>query len=118
MKFQKENAERLKELVNEINERVEEFKHLCRTAMSRSEYDLFKYRTLGNLEPAVMEESEWVTRGSSIDSLEKVANQACDENAVCKKCGSVIEDDYCTDDTCPYSDCAQDEEPDTEPKQD
>jgi hypothetical protein len=70
-----EDAERLKEISDEIIVLVNEFKDICRSCMSSSEYGQFKYRTLGRLEPAVMEDHEWMTQYSSIDSLEEVANK-------------------------------------------
>jgi hypothetical protein len=110
MNINKEDAERLGEIVKEINERLDEFKHICRTSMSANEYQQFKYRTLGHIEPAVMKETEWITRYSSIDSLEQIAENASEDITVCKKCGSPIEDEYCTDETCPYNEHTQDEE--------
>lgn len=41
--------------------------------------------------------------------LGEVTIPALDSN-VCKKCGSPLSDKSCTDETCPYSDHAQDEE--------
>ena len=69
-----EDAERLKEIAEEIAQLLNEFKGICRSCMSKSAYDQFKYRTLGHIEPTVSEDHEWMTSYSSIDSLEKVAN--------------------------------------------
>jgi hypothetical protein len=77
MKITPENAARLKELVGEMIERLDEFKSIVKKAMPRYEYQQFKYRTLGNLEPGLIEESEWITSYSSI-SLEKVAENAAE----------------------------------------
>ncbi len=79
MNLDTEKAERLVEIVSEMSELLSEFKRICRENMHRSEYDQFKYRTLGHLEPALNEDTEWYTRYSSIDSLEKVAQEALDE---------------------------------------
>ena len=68
-------ADELKEIVEQMKEGLENFKAICRRTMSASEYQMFKYRTLGHLEPGLVEDSEWVTTYSSIDSLEKVANE-------------------------------------------
>jgi len=73
------DAERLAEIADEINELVDEFKQICRRTFERQEYDQFKYRTLGHLEPAVNDNHEWMTKYSSIDSLAKVAEKAVDE---------------------------------------
>ena len=78
MNITSEDAAELQRLAREIAERVTEFKHICRKAMSQNEYQRFKYRTLGHLEPAVIEGSEWMGVGS-MDSLEKVADKAVDE---------------------------------------
>lgn len=78
MNISQENAERLQELFEEINERVNEFKHICRQSMSNGEYEQFRYRTLGNLEPAIALDQPWVTTYSSIDCLEEVAQKALD----------------------------------------
>lgn len=69
-----EEAERLQEIAREVAELVDEFKGICRRCMSGPDYEHFKYRTLGHLEPAITEEHEWATRYSSIDPLETVAN--------------------------------------------
>ena len=79
MNIDLENAQRLNELVGEIAERMDEFKQICRTAMSSNEYQQFKYRTLGHLEPGLLNDSEWITSYSAIDSLEKVAENALEE---------------------------------------
>lgn len=73
-----EDAERLKEIAQEMAELLGEFKDICRANMSRNDYDQFKYRTLGNVEPGISEEHDWVTKYSSIDSLEKVAENLYD----------------------------------------
>ena len=78
MNIDKESAERLKEITEEIIDLLGEFKHTVRNAMTSEEYNRFKYRTLGHLEPGLMEDSEWVTTYSSIDSLESVAQDALD----------------------------------------
>lgn len=75
----KTQAARLVEISNEINQMLEEFKGICRRTMNPVQYDQFKYRTLGHLEPALIEDSEWYTKYSSIDSLEKVANNIFEE---------------------------------------
>jgi hypothetical protein len=79
MNLNTEKAERLVEIASEMSELLSEFKRICRENMHSSEYDQFKYRTLGHLEPALNEETEWYTRYSSIDSLEKVAQNAVEE---------------------------------------
>ena len=93
MKINQENAKRLKEIAESLIEQLDEFKHICRNSMSSSEYQQFKYRCLGNLEPGLREDSEWVTRYSSIDSLEKVADNAlndADSDLECEDCGKLI----------------------------
>lgn len=72
-------AERLQEIVAEMTELLNEFKQICRQNMEPNQYQDFKYRTLGHIEPALMEETEWVTTYSSIESLEKVAQSFSDE---------------------------------------
>ena len=70
-------------------ELLAEFKALAREVMPPQRYDQFKYRTLGHLEPAILEESEWVTRYSSITSLEAVAQDLADESGI-----NGTDDDY------------------------
>ena len=111
MNITSESAERLQELVQIMQESLDEFKHICKTAMTSSEYQQFKYRTLGHIEPALFEDSEWVTSYSSIDSLEKVANNASAIEEMCKECdGPLDEDGFCEDVNCNYHDYTQDEE--------
>ena len=74
-----ETADRMVEIVGEMTDLLSEFKQICRESMTRREYEQFKYRTLGHIEPALMEDTEWYTRYSSIDSLEKVAKNALGE---------------------------------------
>jgi len=79
MNISQEDADRLGELQQEIAERLDEFKRICNRAMTRSEYERFKYNTLGHIEPATFNGSEWVTTYSSLKSLESVAEQANSE---------------------------------------
>lgn len=79
MNLDAETADRLVEIARKMSELLGEFKEICRDNMERNEYEQFKYRTLGHLEPALNEETEWYTRYSSIDSLEKVAQEALGE---------------------------------------
>lgn len=91
----KAQATRLVEISNEMNQMLEEFKRICRNTMYPAQYDQFKYRTLGHLEPALFEDSEWYAKYSSIDSLEKVANNLMEE---------VNEDDSDEDEDCDEED--------------
>ena len=70
MEINQDNADRLQELFEEIHERVEEFKSICKRAMRPNEYEQFRYRTLGHLEPAIALDQPWVTTYSSIDCLD------------------------------------------------
>lgn len=90
MKITEEDANRLCILFEEINERLWEFKDICRMRMTPSEYEQFKYRTLAQIEPAIREDSDLVTRYSSIDSLESIAMNAMDD-LVCEKCGRPLD---------------------------
>jgi hypothetical protein len=76
MNVTQKQADRLVELHQEIQERLDEFKQICRKVMPPREYDQFKYRTLGHIEPVVSEGTEWVTRYSSLDSLQEIAANA------------------------------------------
>ena len=80
MNIDKETASRLQEITGDMSNLLDEFKSICRRAMTSEEYRLFKYRTLGHIEPGLLENSEWVTTYSSIDSLEEVANKAADQS--------------------------------------
>lgn len=71
-------ANRAAEIAQEIADLLGEFKQIARDTMTASEYQQFKYRTLGHIEPAVSKETEWVTRYSSLDSLEEVAENMMD----------------------------------------
>jgi hypothetical protein len=102
MKISKDNAERLRQIALDMVELLSEFKQIARSSMSSHEYEQFKYRTLGHLEPGLIEDSEWVTSYSAIDSLEKVAENAGEE-LICPECGSELnEDGTCSDEDCDY----------------
>ena len=79
MKISNENAERLGEIATEMAVLLDEYKNICRRAMEPQEYQQFKYRTLGHIEPVLNDDSEWVTKYSSLDSLAKVAAGAVDD---------------------------------------
>jgi len=81
MNLKIKSAERMQEIAEEMISLLNEFKHLAKQSMSGPEYQQFKYRCLGNLEPGLMKESEWITKYSSIDSLEEVAENAVAEAA-------------------------------------
>jgi len=78
MDISSENAERLEEIQQEMLELLNEFKGICKTAMSRNEYEMFRYRTLAHIEPGLTFDSPWVTTYSSIDPLEKIVENAKD----------------------------------------
>jgi hypothetical protein len=80
MNITPEQGKRAQEIAQEMAELLAEFKALARTVMEPAQYNQFKYRTLGHLEPGLLEESEWVTRYSSLDSLEEVARNLADES--------------------------------------
>ena len=75
MNITKEKVERLQKLQEQIHEDLDEFKQICLDSMNCNKYNQFKYRTLGHIEPAVSEDTEWFTKYSSIDSLEKVVGE-------------------------------------------
>lgn len=80
MKISKEDAERLQELFEEVNERVTEFKKICRNAMMSNEYELFKHRCLAHLEPGLLEDSDWLGRFTTLESIaERAQDEAEDE---------------------------------------
>jgi hypothetical protein len=72
---QRETHEKLLDCIQNIQENLEVFKKICRDIMSPEEYNQFKYRTLGHIEPVVYEDSEWSTKYASLDSLEEVAER-------------------------------------------
>lgn len=111
MNISKDDADRLGEIATEMLKLLNEFKTICHQAMSLGEYQQFKYRTLGHLEPGLTDESEWITTYSSIDPLNKVAEKAAEEIIQCKKCGSPVDENgYCTNRNCNYFEIYQDEE--------
>lgn len=69
----------IRENFHDIVEKVNEIKEFFRSVLSNEDYDQFKYRCLGNLEPGLQEETEWVTRYSSITSLEEYINRLSEE---------------------------------------
>lgn len=79
MNITAEKAKRLVEIAQEMASLLDEFKRICRNSMTSNEYEQFKYRCLGNLEPGLIEDSEWFIKYSSIDSLESIANNALDD---------------------------------------
>lgn len=79
MNISSDDARRLQQIQSEMVELLNEFKDICRSAMTPNEYQQFRYTTLGHLEPSLMDETEWVTTYSSIKSLEKIALDADDD---------------------------------------
>lgn len=72
---QREAHEKLLDCIENIQKNLGAFKKICRDIMSPEEYNHFKYRTLGHIEPVVYEDSEWYNRYSSLDSLPEVAEK-------------------------------------------
>ncbi len=109
MKITPENAARIRELVGEIRERLDDLTDLCKKAMTRHEYEMFKYNVLAHVQAGISEDYGWV---GNQETLEDTAQKAEDDAEAdkCKKCGSPLEDGLCTDETCPYSDHEQTEE--------
>jgi len=114
MNISTEDAGRLNEIAEEMATLLGEFKDICRHSMSSNEYQQFKYRTLGHLEPGISDDHEWMTEYSSIDSLVKVAENARDdiedvdgddiaeENGECGRCGEPLgESGECENENCP-----------------
>ena len=66
-----ETADRAQEVFAQLCENFNELRKIMRQSMTHEEYQNFKYRCLSHAEPALFEETEWVTRYSSITSLEK-----------------------------------------------
>lgn len=79
MKISPSQAQRAHDIAQEISNLVAEFKDLARSVMSSGEYEQFKYNTLGHIEPGINKDTEWMTRYSSIRSLEQVAEDMEDE---------------------------------------
>ena len=65
------DATRLRAIVNEMAELLDEAKRLCSHNMTRVEYDRFRYNTLAHLEPGLLLDNDWVTNAVP---LEKVAD--------------------------------------------
>lgn len=81
MNIDSSDARRAETIVDEILELVQEFKKIAKGAMSASEYEQFRYRTLGHLEPALTTETEWFTsRYDSRDPLSKIVERMVDES--------------------------------------
>lgn len=76
MNINQDDANRLKELHEEMVERLHEFKNICRSAMTPREWELFRYRTLAHLEPGLTADSEWITAYSSITPMDEVVDLA------------------------------------------
>lgn len=72
-----EDATRLREIVDEMTELLDEAKSTCQASMSRVEYEQFRHKTLAHLEPGLIFDHEWVTNAVP---LEKVADHLL-ENA-------------------------------------
>jgi hypothetical protein len=64
---------RLHEITEEMQELLQEFKDICKKKMTQNRYELFKYRTLGHIEPVISKENDWLP-DMGIDSLEEVAD--------------------------------------------
>ena len=84
MNINMDDANRLNELHNEMMEILNEFKDICRGAMTPREYEMFRYKTLAHLEPGLERDCEWVTTFSAITPLDAVVELTQD---------SVVEDE-------------------------
>lgn len=65
-----EDKETAQELFDQLRETFEELKSHIYNCLPQHERDRFKYNCLGHCEPGLFEETVWVTRYSSIRSLE------------------------------------------------
>lgn len=66
----KEDAERARELFDELQERFNELRQLITSTLDHHDRDQFKYNCLGNCEAGLFEEHDWLTKYSGIKSLE------------------------------------------------
>lgn len=78
MDISKEDAQRLREIADEMNDLLNEYKGIVRSAMTHSEFDRFRYNTLANLEPGLTSDHTWVV-GSHVKSLDSIADTALED---------------------------------------
>jgi hypothetical protein len=64
-----QNAERLTEIQQQMAELLEEAKNICRGAMTISEYDQFRYKTLAHLEPGLITDHHWVVDSKPLETI-------------------------------------------------
>ncbi len=83
MNITEEQGRRAMEISEEMIALLDEFKKLAKSVMTDSEYQNFKYNTLGHLEPGLITDHAWFTgRGSSIKSIQYVAEDMADESGI------------------------------------
>lgn len=76
------DTKRLKEIVSEMKELLDEYKGIVKYKMDKSEYERFRYNTLGHIEPLINSDHSWVTsRYSSQESLEEVADSFSEDES-------------------------------------
>jgi len=69
MNISQEKAERLKEIYQQLRELSDEFIHICRNSMSKSEYERFRYNTLAHFEPGLKLDNHWVTNAVPLETV-------------------------------------------------
>jgi hypothetical protein len=108
-KLTTENIERLRELLTEMKERVQEARDIIHKGPVL-QWERAKSYCLAHIEMALDNDHGYIgsdtTLAEVIDELEDSVN-----STPCKKCGSPLDGDgLCTDEACPYSDHEQDED--------
>jgi hypothetical protein len=106
-------VKRFREIIGEIKELMDEAKGIIRDG-PRITYERAKAYPLGHIYSSLDGDSEYLGENCTLDAI---ADELEDAVTPCKKCGSPLdEDQFCTDETCPFHEISQDDEPDTEPK--
>jgi hypothetical protein len=77
MQITKEDADRLVELRVSIQEQLDEFIQICRSAMTGSEFERFRYNCLAHVEPGISRDQPWFTPYAK--SLEDIVEMALEE---------------------------------------
>jgi hypothetical protein len=94
MNINNENSQRLVEIASEMSDLLFEFKDICKRAMTRGEYEIFRYNTLAHLEPGLLSDHEWVV-GSNIKPFSVIADETIQESIskICPDCHHNLNDD-------------------------
>lgn len=104
-----DDIKRLRELLSEMKERVDEAKRIIRKGPVL-QWERAKSYCLAHISMALDDDHGYLGSDTTMEQVIEEIEDSVD-SPKCKKCGSVLDSDgLCTDETCPYSDHEQDKE--------